>query len=241
LFTRWITKNPSKTTIAIAAYGIGVLLAASSAATTTWSSGTPTRASTTADYVSTAGNGATPGNTPGVPAQSQDANSQPAWQAQSNAVAQVRLAAARAAAIQAATSRAAAARAAAARRATLRRAAHRHSAHSQARALARLAAQPSGSPRRIAMSMMTRFGWSASQFGCLDPLWSEESGWSVTAENGDGAYGIPQAMPGGKMSSAGPDWQTNATTQIRWGLRYIKRLYGSPCGAWSHEEATGWY
>jgi hypothetical protein len=22
---------------------------------------------------------------------------------------------------------------------------------------------------------------------------------------------------------------------------YIKGTYGSPCGAWAHEEATGWY
>ena len=43
------------------------------------------------------------------------------------------------------------------------------------------------------------------------------------------------------MASAGPDWQTNATTQIRWGLQYIKGTYGSPCAAWAHEEATGWY
>ena len=43
------------------------------------------------------------------------------------------------------------------------------------------------------------------------------------------------------MASAGPDWQTSAATQIRWGLQYIKDTYGSPCAAWSHEEATGWY
>jgi hypothetical protein len=43
------------------------------------------------------------------------------------------------------------------------------------------------------------------------------------------------------MASAGPDWQTNPTTQIKWGLGYIKSVYGTPCGAWSHEEADGWY
>ena len=58
---------------------------------------------------------------------------------------------------------------------------------------------------------------------------------------GSGAFGIPQALPGSRMASAGPDWQTNAATQIKWGLDYIKGTYGSPCGAWSHEEATGWY
>ena len=91
------------------------------------------------------------------------------------------------------------------------------------------------------MSMLGSYGWSASQFSCLDSLWAHESGWSATAANPDGAYGIPQALPGSKMASAGADWQTNAATQIRWGLGYIKGLYGSPCGAWSHEEATGSY
>jgi hypothetical protein len=63
----------------------------------------------------------------------------------------------------------------------------------------------------------------------------------VTAANPNGAYGIPQALPGSKMGSAGPDWQTDATTQITWGLGYIKARYGSPCGAWAHSQATGWY
>jgi len=100
----------------------------------------------------------------------------------------------------------------------------------------------SGSPRQIAQAMLGSFGWPASQFSCLDPLWEHESGWSVTAYNaGSGAYGIPQALPGSRMASAGPDWQTSAATQIKWGLEYIKDTYGSPCGAWAHEEATGWY
>jgi len=99
----------------------------------------------------------------------------------------------------------------------------------------------SGSPEQIAEAMLRSFGWSSSQFSCLYPLWEHESGWSVTAANPDGAYGIPQALPGAKMASAGPDWQTNAATQIRWGLEYIKGMYGSPCGAWDHEQATGWY
>jgi hypothetical protein len=99
----------------------------------------------------------------------------------------------------------------------------------------------SGSPQQIAEAMLGSFGWSSSQFSCLDPLWAQESGWSVTAANPDGAYGIPQALPGSKMASAGPDWQTDAATQIRWGLEYIQATYGSPCGAWAHEQATGWY
>ena len=99
-----------------------------------------------------------------------------------------------------------------------------------------------GSPQQIAEAMLASFGWSSSQFSCLDPLWAHESGWSVSAYNaGSGAYGIPQALPGSRMASAGPNWQTNAATQIRWGLEYIQGTYGSPCAALDHEQATGWY
>ena len=81
-----------------------------------------------------------------------------------------------------------------------------------------------------------------SQFSCLDALWNRESGWNLYATNPtSGAYGIAQALPASKMASAGPDWRTDVTTQIRWGLSYISSAYGSPCAAWSHEEATGWY
>ena len=101
---------------------------------------------------------------------------------------------------------------------------------------------PSGSPEQVAERMLSQFGWSSGQFSCLQPLWEHESGWSVTAENpSSGAYGIPQALPAAQMASAGADWQANAATQIRWGLTYIQGRYGSPCGAWAHEEADNWY
>jgi hypothetical protein len=99
---------------------------------------------------------------------------------------------------------------------------------------------PSGSPKAIAKQLLASRGWS-DQFGCLDSLWTKESGWRVSAANPSGAYGIPQALPGSKMSSAGPDWQSNAATQIKWGLGYIKDRYGSPCSAWSHSQANNWY
>ncbi|WP_456093928.1 aggregation-promoting factor C-terminal-like domain-containing protein, partial [Ornithinicoccus halotolerans] len=101
---------------------------------------------------------------------------------------------------------------------------------------------PSGDSRSIARSMLSSYGWSDDQWGCLESLWQKESGWSHTAENpSSGAYGIPQALPGSKMGSAGSDWATNPATQIRWGLGYIQGRYGSPCGAWSHSQSVGWY
>ncbi|OIJ26293.1 lytic transglycosylase domain-containing protein [Nocardioides luteus] len=97
-------------------------------------------------------------------------------------------------------------------------------------------------PKDIARSMLADFGWGLDQFSCLEPLWEKESGWNVSASNpSSSAYGIPQALPGSKMASAGDDWQTNAATQIEWGLGYINDRYGSPCGAWSHSQSSGWY
>lgn len=86
------------------------------------------------------------------------------------------------------------------------------------------------------------YGWGSDQFACLDKLWTKESNWRVNADNPtSSAYGIPQALPGKKMASAGADWQTNPRTQIIWGLGYIKSTYGTPCAAWNHSVAVNWY
>ena len=98
-------------------------------------------------------------------------------------------------------------------------------------------------PRQIARAMLPQFHWSAGkQFKYLNWLWQRESGWNKYASDPySGAYGIPQALPGSKMASAGPNWRSNAATQIRWGLRYIRERYGSPRSAWNHEIIYGWY
>jgi hypothetical protein len=97
-------------------------------------------------------------------------------------------------------------------------------------------------PRQVARRMLRTFHWTQWQFRWLNLLWSRESSWNVHASNPySGAYGIPQAVPGSKMASAGPKWTSNAWTQIRWGLRYIKARYGSPYQAWEHELGYGWY
>jgi hypothetical protein len=116
------------------------------------------------------------------------------------------------------------------------------SAHSLVQNTAPAAGIPTpGSAQAIALAILTAKGMGNDQFSCLVSLWNRESHWRVDAENPDGAYGIPQALPGKKMASAGSDWQTNAKTQIIWGLGYIKARYSTPCGAWAHSQATGWY
>ncbi|WP_146159319.1 transglycosylase SLT domain-containing protein [Allonocardiopsis opalescens] len=99
-----------------------------------------------------------------------------------------------------------------------------------------------GSNRALGREMLADHGWGESEWPCLDSLWERESNWNHQAQNpSSGAYGIPQALPGTKMATAGDDWETNPATQITWGLGYIEDRYGSPCGAWEHSEANGWY
>ncbi|WP_432484783.1 aggregation-promoting factor C-terminal-like domain-containing protein [Kineococcus esterisolvens] len=114
----------------------------------------------------------------------------------------------------------------------------------EARAAAAAAAARSAQrdPRSVARALVAERGWGESQFSCLDSLWTKESGWQWDADNPtSSAYGIPQALPGSKMASAGADWETNPVTQITWGLRYIESRYGTPCSAWSHSQANNWY
>lgn len=100
---------------------------------------------------------------------------------------------------------------------------------------------PAGA-QAYARGALPSYGWASSEMSCLVSLWNQESGWRTSALNvSSGAYGIPQALPAIKLSSAGLDWQTSYRTQITWGLGYIKSVYGSPCGAWSHEVAHNWY
>ncbi|MGV8847074.1 aggregation-promoting factor C-terminal-like domain-containing protein [Tessaracoccus sp.] len=96
--------------------------------------------------------------------------------------------------------------------------------------------------KQWAATQLTAMGYGPEQFTCLDQLWTRESGWNPLADNPESdAYGIPQSLPGAKMASAGPDWRTNPSTQITWGLGYIKTVYGNPCRAWAHSEQTNWY
>jgi hypothetical protein len=99
-----------------------------------------------------------------------------------------------------------------------------------------------GTAERIAYDLLPSFGFNAaSQYPCVNDIFTRESGWRYNAENASGAYGIPQALPGSKMASAGPDWETDPTTQIKWGLGYMKSVYGSPCQAWAFWQAHSYY
>jgi len=99
-----------------------------------------------------------------------------------------------------------------------------------------------GTAKAYAFGLLTAMNYGDDQYSCLVKLWDRESNWRHTARNkSSGAYGIPQALPGTKMATEGPDYLTNPETQIRWGVKYIKGRYGSPCGALAHSDKLGWY
>lgn len=86
------------------------------------------------------------------------------------------------------------------------------------------------------------YGWSENDYYNLVALWNKESHWNMYAENSrSGAYGIPQALPGSKMATAGSDYLTNYKTQVNWGMNYIKGRYGNPTVALYHSQTKGWY
>ncbi|GHG15808.1 transglycosylase SLT domain-containing protein [Streptomyces filamentosus] len=93
------------------------------------------------------------------------------------------------------------------------------------------------SPQELARQIVP-----ASQYASFSKIVSHESGWNHKATNSSsGAYGLVQALPASKMSSAGSDWKTNPATQIKWGLNYMNERYGSPNAAWAFWQANGWY
>lgn len=112
--------------------------------------------------------------------------------------------------------------------------------------------QSAAGAQTYAQVIMPSYGWSVgTYYSDLNNLWNAESGWRWNICNGGGtypscnyngiAYGIPQALPGNKMASAGSDWATDGETQVQWGLSYIQAVYGNPANAWAHEQADGWY
>lgn len=94
----------------------------------------------------------------------------------------------------------------------------------------------------FAQGAAAQMGWTGKEWEDLLWLWNRESGWRWNAENPSShAYGIPQALPGNKMSSAGANWHEDAAIQISWGLSYIKSKYKTPSGAVKHSREIGWY
>lgn len=105
-----------------------------------------------------------------------------------------------------------------------------------------LAKTPTGAKVVAAQLVASTYKWNAHQMSCLNALWNNESHWNFKAHNYySGATGIAQAMPGNKMDVVATDWRTNPVTQIKWGIRYIKIRYGTPCKALAKTHWSGYY
>lgn len=92
-----------------------------------------------------------------------------------------------------------------------------------------------------AKQLLAKYGWG-DQWNSFNALVMSESGWDVHAKNpSSGAYGIAQALPASKYSSAGSDWQSNGDTQLAWMMGYINDRYHSPNAAWSFHQKNNWY
>ena len=98
-------------------------------------------------------------------------------------------------------------------------------------------------PREMARQILkNKYSLGDEHYTCFNNIIMRESNWDIDATNpSSGAYGIPQALPGSKMSTVGADWRTNPATQITWAVEYMKKRYGSPCSAWSFKRSNGWY
>jgi hypothetical protein len=113
-----------------------------------------------------------------------------------------------------------------------------------ARASTPAACLPYRGNQLIACRLLPQYGLGYDQMGSLVQLWTAESGWNQYATNPySGAYGIPQALPADKLAAAGADWRTNPATQIKWGLSYIRGVYGTPDKAWAfwNRKSPHWY
>jgi hypothetical protein len=127
---------------------------------------------------------------------------------------------------------------AAAREAAEAAAAEAARASASAPAPSAAAAAPAGSYQEYALS---KLGGDRGQFSCLESLWGKESGWNPDAQNPTStAYGIAQFLDS-TWAGTGIAKTSDGYRQIDAGLIYINNRYGSPCGAWSHSQSTGWY
>lgn len=82
---------------------------------------------------------------------------------------------------------------------------------------------------------------SASEFSCLDQMWTKESSWNPNAQNPSStAYGIPQFLDS-TWATTGFAKTPDPYTQIDAGLVYVNKAYGGACAAWSFWQAHNWY
>ncbi len=94
---------------------------------------------------------------------------------------------------------------------------------------------PASEMQQWAHDYLISNGYCEEDFSAAVYIINHESGWNPSATNASsGAYGLPQALPGSKMASAGSDWATNYQTQFKWFVNYCNQRYGSINGAYQY-------
>lgn len=124
----------------------------------------------------------------------------------------------------------------------------------------------SGSLAQMLTSIAQQFGWGAGEVSAWQKVLGAESGGNPKATNPkSGAFGAAQALGHGVSGTACPSTKENnygpingnwlgmsaaqmqaancgsLPEQLLWMAHYMKLAYGSPSGAWAHEQANNWY
>ena len=97
------------------------------------------------------------------------------------------------------------------------------------------------SARKLALSKLDDYGWTKTQWSCLNRMWGKESAWNYKAASPTKDHGIPQRHMSGNTKAQIHAFQSDPVAQINWGLNYIKTRYQNPCGAWKFWQANRWY
>lgn len=90
-------------------------------------------------------------------------------------------------------------------------------------------------------AVLSAAGVPASQHFAADFVIARESGWNLAARNAGGCLGLGQACPGSKLVNACPNWQSDASCQIRFFTGYANSRYGSWQGAYEAWLIKHWW
>lgn len=105
---------------------------------------------------------------------------------------------------------------------------------------------PTGPIEQMAREMVLRV-WGKSQWAPFAAIEMREAGWNPHAQNPTStAYGLaqnlhPETYPAAGRPGSNAPILEQAKAQLAWMVNYIKGRYGSPAGAWAHEQSAGWY